>query len=147
MRELFIVNVEGAVVHEGRYLMVVRGPGESHAAGMLALIGGKVDAGTVAQDVLEATLQREIAEEVGVQVHDDMVYVDSKSFVADDGDPVVDIVFLCRYKAGTPTIGDPDEVAAVAWLSAAEILAHPQSPPWMASSIARVEQRRLALGW
>jgi len=51
------------------------------------------------QDVLEITIRREIMEEVGVEVHDDVNYVESHSFVA-DGEPYVDIVFLCRHKDG-----------------------------------------------
>ena len=32
--------------------------------------------------------------------------------------PMIDIVFLCRHKSGTPAAIDPDEVAAVQWLTA-----------------------------
>jgi hypothetical protein len=42
-RPLYIVNVEGAIYLEDRYLLIVRGPGEDHAAGALSLVGGKVD--------------------------------------------------------------------------------------------------------
>ncbi|HEV2108156.1 MAG TPA: NUDIX domain-containing protein [Thermomicrobiales bacterium] len=74
--------------------------GQGTRAGTLSVPGGKVEDAGVAADVLEATLRREIAEEVGIQVEDELAYVESKSFVADNGDPCVDIVFLCRYRDG-----------------------------------------------
>jgi 8-oxo-dGTP diphosphatase len=143
----YIVNVEGAVVKDGRYLMVVRGQQESHAPGVLTFPGGKVENTGNADSALEETLRREIREEVGVQVHDDMAYVESKSFVADDGELVVDVVFLCRYRSGTPTVGDPGEVAAVHWMKAEEILEHPKTPPWTRQSIELAEKKRIAEGW
>jgi 8-oxo-dGTP pyrophosphatase MutT (NUDIX family) len=145
----YVVNVEGAVVRseDGRYLMVVRGEQESHAAGALTFPGGKVEGAGSADDVLEETLRREIMEEVAVEVHDDMVYLESKAFVADDGEPVVDVVFLCRYRSGEPGVGDPGEVAAVRWMTAEEILAHPETPPWTRQSIELAERRRVARGW
>ena len=145
----YIVNVEGAVVRsaDGCYLMVVRGERESHAAGALAFPGGKVEDAGSADDVLEETLRREIREEVEVEVHDDMVYLESKAFVATGGEPVVDVVFLCRYRRGEPTVGDSGEVAAVRWMTAQEILAHPEIPPWTRQSIELAEQRRIASGW
>jgi 8-oxo-dGTP diphosphatase len=141
-----IVNVEGAIVHDGRYLLVIRGPGEIHAAGMLSLVGGKVeDAGETA-NILEETLQREILEEVGVEVSD-MIYVQSSAFVDSLNMPVVDVVFLCRWSIGEPTINNPDEVADIRWLTANEILTNPDTPDWTRNSIRRAEKMRNMLGW
>ena len=143
----YIVNVEGVIVKQGRYLMVVRGEQESHAPGVLTFPGGKVEGAGNADDVLEETLRREIREEVGIEVHDDMAYLESKAFVAADGEPVVDVVFLCRYRSGEPTVGDPGEVAAVRWMTAEEILAYPKTPPWTRQSIELAERKRIAKGW
>lgn len=63
-----------------------------------------------------------------------MHYTESKSFVADDGDPVVDVVFTCRHVAGEPCALDPAEVAA-----------HPDAPPRTRRSIQLAEQLRLRL--
>ena len=144
----YIVNVEGVVVRssDGRYLMIVRGAGESYLPGVLTLPGGKVEDAGSEDGILEDTLRREIREEVGVEVHDDMVYVESKSFVA-EGDPVVDVVFLCRYHSGEAAVGDPDEVASVHWMTADEILRHPKTPPWTRQSIELAEKKRVAKGW
>ncbi len=143
----YIVNVEVAIVREGRYLLIVRGAGETHAPGTLSLVGGKVEAVGQVEGVLEAALRREVAEEVGVTLAAPLLYVRSTAFVADDGDPVVDIVFLARYEGGEPTINDPAEVAAIRWLTATEVAADPDAPPWTRRSVALAEQLRLSQGW
>ena len=93
---------------------------------------------------LEVTyLKREISEEVRLEVTD-MKYLESKSFIADDGEPVVDIVFLCRCGEGQAIISEPEEVAEIHWLMAQEVLEHPKAPPWTRQSIEKAEVRRLA---
>lgn len=141
----YIVNVEGAVVRDGRYLLVIRGAGETHAAGMLSLVGGKVEDALKEDNVLEETLKREIQEEIGVTISD-IIYVHSTAFVA-EGDPVVDVVFLCKWSDGEPTIVDVNEVADIRWLSANEILTNPDTPDWTRNSIRRAEKMRNMLGW
>lgn len=141
----YIVNVEGAIVKDGRYLMVVRAE-EEYAPGGLSFPGGKVEGDGSADDILEQTLRREIAEEVGLEVHAEMAYLRSSAFVA-EGDPVVDLVFLCRWKSGEAAAADPAEVAAVRWMTAAEAIAHPEVPPWTGRCLELAEQVRLERGW
>lgn len=143
----YIVNVETAILKGDRYLMIVRGDGESHAPGTLGMPGGKVEGTDVIANVLEETARREIQEEVAIEVEDDLVYIESKFFVTDDGDPVIDIIFLCRSRSGKPAIVDRAEVAELAWMTAREVLAHKKTPPWTRSSIELTERRRVELGW
>jgi len=141
-----IVNVEGAIVRDGRYLLVVRGQAETHAAGMLSLVGGKVDDAGETVNILEETLQREILEEVGIEVGD-MIYVHSTAFIDGANFPVIDVVFLCRWMAGEATIVDAGEVAEIRWLNANEILTNPDTPDWTRNSVRRAEKMRNMLGW
>jgi 8-oxo-dGTP diphosphatase len=143
--EKYIVNVEGAVVRDVRYLMVIRGAQE-YTPGGLCFPGGKVEGAGNAGDVLEATLRREIAEEAGLQVHAEMAYLRSSAFVA-EGDPVVDVVFLCRWQSGEAVAADPAEVAAVLWMAADEAIAHPETPPWTRLALELAEKARLERGW
>jgi ADP-ribose pyrophosphatase YjhB (NUDIX family) len=138
----YIVNVEAALVRDDRYLLIVRGANEAHAPGMLGLAGGKVEQEGADVAVLEATLRRELREEVGVEIQDEVVYVDSTAFVADDGQPVINIVFLCRHRAGDARPVAPEEVAQVVWMTAAEIFADPRTPPWLRRSVELAERRR-----
>jgi 8-oxo-dGTP diphosphatase len=143
--DTYIVNVEGAILKDGRYLMVVRGDGE-YAPGGLNLPGGKVEEVRHPDDVLEETLRREIIEEVGLEIHREMAYVRSSAFVA-EGSPVVDVVFLCRWRSGEAVAADPAEVAAVRWMTLAEIVAHPEIPPWTRLALELAERVRLERGW
>lgn len=81
--------------------MAVRGAAEEHAAGTLSFPGGVVDP-EIAEDILEATAIRELAEETGLVV-DGLEYVESHSFSLADGTPVVAVVFhrpLRGWRAG-----------------------------------------------
>ena len=97
-------------------------------------------------DVLEETLRREIAEEVGLEVEDEMAYLRSSAFLA-EGDPVVDVVLLCRWKSGEAHPADPAEVAAVRWMTAAEAIAHPETAPWTRLALELAEKVRRERGW
>ncbi len=141
MSERYIVNVEGVVVRDGRYLMIVRGDGEGHAPGALSLPGGKVELAGTADAILERTLQREILEETGIVVDGTMEYIESKAFLTDTGEPVVGVVFLCRYEGGQPTVADRAEVAAIQWLSADQICQCAEAPTWTRQSIALAERK------
>jgi len=140
----YIVNIEAAIFKEDRWLMAERSAMEEHAAGTLAMVGGKIEDVEIMNHVLEETLKREIEEEVGVTVHDEMQYIKSSAFVTEDGKPVIDIVFLCRHKEGVPAALDPKELSAVEWLSYEEIEAHENIQSWTKESLKIAEQMRLS---
>lgn len=117
----FVVNVQCAVVRDGRYLMIVRGNGVEHAPGVLAFPGGKVETGDGPSEVLETTAMREVLEETGVRVSSDLKYVRSSTFVITGVGHVVDVLFLGEYESGEPTITDTLEVADILWMTAEEI--------------------------
>ena len=131
---MFIVNVEGAIFKDEKWLIVRRSEKEDHAPGALALVGGKVDQEGNSTDILERTLIREVEEEVGITVSN-LAYVNSSSFVTDSGIPVVDIVFLCSYEFGEPFVKDPDEVASVGWMSTQEIMDSEEIPSFLKVNI------------
>jgi hypothetical protein len=56
-------------------------------------------------------------------------------------------VFLCLYKTGDPRIAAPDEVAAITWMTAQEVLENSKTPPWTRQSIELAEKKRLLKGW
>ncbi len=142
----FVVNTQGMVIKDGRYLMIVRGQDEDQAPGALSAPGGKVEPGEDGDGVVEQTLRREILEETGVVIGE-MAYIRSTRFTLETGEPVVDIAFLCKFESGTAHVADPAEVAETLWLTAAEIDAHPKSPPWTRSVAKQAEELKLSLGW
>jgi 8-oxo-dGTP diphosphatase len=125
-----IVNVEGAVKKDDRLLTVIRSEVEDHAAGTLSFIGGKVEFTHRQPSIIEATVKREILEEVGVEVGN-IKYVTSTAFFTDDGRSVVNMVFVCDWESGEARAIDPDEVASVHWMTLDEIRNHAKTPPWI----------------
>ena len=136
---MFVVNVEGAIRENDKWIIIERSKKEQHAGGLLSLVGGKVEIADHSSDVLENTLRREIFEEIGIQVKRKMKYICSTSFVTDNGVNVVDIVFLCEHESGKAFAKCPDEVENVFWLTTAEILRHPLSPIYLKKSIQSAE--------
>lgn len=138
----YIVNVEAAIYRDDRYLLIVRSSEETQDPGVLSLPGGKVDIVGSVDAILEDTIRREVREEVSVEIEPGLVYVESKTFLMDTGYPVVDMVFLCRYKSGEPQIRDPHEIESIHWMTAKEVLDLPDAPQWTRQSIILAEEIR-----
>lgn len=142
---LYIVNVEAAIYKNDKWLIIKRSEKEEHAPGILSMVGGKVDTIIRENEVLEENLKREIMEEVGIQVSDKLYYLESKSFISDKGQVVIDIVFLCKYQSGEPKCMSYDEVSEVYWMSCTEILGNKNAPIWLKESIEKAENYKLKI--
>lgn len=142
---LYVVNVEAAIFKQDKWLMGKRSEKEDHDAGIFSMIGGKVENAQNDNNILEKTLKREIMEEVGISVYDDVYYVKSSSFIADFGRCVIDIVFLCHYKDGEPMVMEPEELSSIAWMTIDEILADENIPVYTKESLKIAERMRLRL--
>ncbi|MDO6658727.1 NUDIX domain-containing protein [Anaerobacillus sp. 1_MG-2023] len=131
---MFVVNVEGAIERNGKWLLILRSEKEEHAGGTLSLVGGKCELEGFSSDILERTLKREIYEEVGCEVAG-LKYVNSSSFVTDSGINVIDIVFLCHHKSIEPYPKSSNEVDDVIWMTTSEILANTELPEYLKDNI------------
>ena len=130
-----IVNVEIVVERDGRYLLIVRSDDEEYGAGWLTLPGGKLEPDANVLQALEVTAQRELKEEVDLNVAlEDLTYVESHLFAVDTV-PVLDVVMATRHAQGEPRAADPAEVAGVVWLTPEEVEAHPDVPAWTRASL------------
>ena len=136
---MFIVNVEGAIYKNKKWLLIRRSEKEEHAGGSLSLVGGKVEKEGTSSDILEKTLIREIAEEVGIEVSN-LRYVNSSSFVTDSGINVVDIVFLCDHESGEAFAKSPDEVDDFIWMTTQQILNNSNLPIYLKENIKLAEK-------
>ncbi|WP_435334873.1 NUDIX domain-containing protein [Haloarchaeobius sp. TZWWS8] len=144
--DTYAVNVEAAIYRDGEYLLIERAAGEDHAAGALSLVGGTVEGVDHEISALEATVRREIREEVDVSVTD-LRYVQSNAFRSDTGQPCLNVVFLARYDEGKGVVNAPDEVAATHWLTPGAVETHADAPEWTAAFVALADERRQAAGW
>jgi ADP-ribose pyrophosphatase YjhB (NUDIX family) len=134
----YVVNVEAAISHNNTWLMIIRSDKEPHAPDTLSFPGGKVESLTNIDNVLEKALIREITEEVGISIEEKMIYVESKIFLAMDGRYCIDIVFLCKYKAGEPNPQE-EEVSAVSWMTYEEIINNTKTPTWIKQSLEKAK--------
>jgi 8-oxo-dGTP diphosphatase len=136
----YVVNVDGAVVDDGEYLLIERGEDKAHASGLLAFPGGRME-GTGRDAPLEQTAARELYEEVGVTVGA-VEYVCSSTFESDEGARCLNVVTLCEQVGGEAHPRADDEVAAVHWLTPDQVRAHDDAPPFLVEYVERVEQVR-----
>lgn len=146
MMDEFVVNVEAAVVRDGECLLVERSAEEEHAAGMLSLVGGKVEVDAPTREVLEQTVAREVQEEVGLSVSD-LRYVTSSAFVSDTGEAVVNVVFLARYAGGEARVLEPDEVSTIYWRSFEDAMALESLPPYVVNYLEAAEAVYETVDW
>lgn len=142
---LYIVNVEAAIYENDKWLIIKRSEEEEHASGLLSMVGGKVEIKTPEANVLEETLKREIMEEVGIQVSNEMHYLESKSFISDKGQVIIDIVFLCKYETGEAKCKSIHEVSEIYWMPSRDILENKSAPIWLKESIKKAEKLRLKM--
>lgn len=139
---MFIVNTEAAIYRDGRYLIIKRSEKEEHAAGMISLVGGKVEIAKDSSEVLERTIIREVEEEVGLIVESRPRYIQSTSFVTDTGAHVVNISFLCEDVEGEPYAASKDEVDAIYWMTPEEVYGHPKALDYLKDSLEKAEALR-----
>ena len=139
---MYIINVEGAIYNKDKWLVIKRSEKEEHAPGEIAFVGGKVEGFRFTENILEENLKREIMEEVGVEIEENLHYVNSSSFVTDKGECVVDIVFLCKFKSGNPYCREKDEVEQVYWISKEEIFKNSNLTPWFRRNIDMADDLR-----
>lgn len=140
-----VVNVEAAVFRDGEVLLAERAASEDHAPGERALVGGKLEPDADPERPLEATVEREVREEVGVEIADPR-YVCSSAFETDAGAPCVNVVFRARHASGEPRVREPDELASLEWVDPEFVLETEGMPPWTAEYVERAEADRRECG-
>jgi len=148
-----VVNVDGVVARARdeesndsgdstiEYLLIERSAEEDHAAGLLGLPGGKLEPEPGTDHAIEATVAREIEEEVGVAVTD-IEYVCSGTFETDTGHQCLNVVTRCEYDGGDARARDPEEVAAVHWHTLAELRAREDVPAFTETYVERAATAR-----
>jgi len=141
----YLVNVEGAVVRDGEYLLIERAADEEHAAGLLGFPGGKVETAPGVEAPIEATVRRELREEVGIEVVA-VEYVHSRIFETKVGAACFNVVTLCEHEDGEARVRSPEEVAAVHWLTPEEIASHEAAPGFLERDVERLETHRRQRG-
>lgn len=95
-KKLHIVAVTGIIEKEGKFLIIKRRDDEVAYPGMWTVPGGKVEA----PDDCQTTLRREIEEETGLKIEDEVFFLRDYGFTRPDGMHVIGLTFGCKYKSG-----------------------------------------------
>ena len=114
------VEVEAAVVKNGRYLLI---PADGMGDGVLALPGGPIASEDADEGVLEGSLRRILSARFRTDLDEHLLYVGSRLSRDRSGNPSVRILFLTRWHGGGP------EMESAEWLFAGEIEGLPGASP------------------
>lgn len=130
----FVANVVIYRESDGRCLILKRDPREKVHPGKYGVVGGKLEwqdfdlgkptrmNGDVIdfEDAVEDLLKREALEEAGVELEDELAYVNSVVFVRPDGIPVVLVKFAAKYKSGDVVV-EKGSFTDYVWVDAREV--------------------------
>jgi 8-oxo-dGTP diphosphatase len=140
--KLYLKVVGVAIEHDNKFLIIKRPEGK-HAGGLLAFPGGKVEEIDEQHewDILKAAAKREILEEVGLDLKDDLKYIISNYFVDSHGVHVIDTIFHCKIeKTDLKINASAREVPEYYWLTTEEINKAYNSPPWLKKYVQYIRQ-------
>ena len=120
MKKFYSVIVNSVIVNdEGKVLIAQRSPNEGHEGGKWSIPGGKIESVGEEHDVLLKNIKKEILEEVGVEIFDEIVLVHDNTFTRSNGDDVLALIFLCKYKSGE--VKPLEDTVDVRWIGKEEI--------------------------
>lgn len=119
-KKKYSVVINAVVAKCDKILIIQRGWEEKHGSGTWSIPGGKLEYAGVVYEALQKTAQREILEETGVEVEDEMHLIANNTFQHDeDALQVIAIVFLCHHKSGEPKA--LEDTADIRWINQEEI--------------------------
>lgn len=112
--------------------------------------GGKVEQIDEADqwDILRSAAKREVFEEVGIDLMDDLQYVMSNFFIdsiSNDSNQVhvIDSIFYCKIQITDVKItASKREVEEYYWLTAEEIINAHNCPTWLKAYISAIELQK-----
>jgi 8-oxo-dGTP pyrophosphatase MutT (NUDIX family) len=138
-RARFPVNVCGVLHRDGRWLLNVRADDAGYAPGKIGLIGGHVERSDGPERVFESTVQREVAEECGIDLTGiPLLYLDSEAYADSDGELVLTVSYAAELPPGTePNPNNAVEDSELSWWTLEDLEADPRCPPWTSRLVRR----------
>ena len=120
MKKFYSVIVNSVIVNSyDKVLISQRSFEEGHEGGMWSIPGGKIETTGEEHNVLLKNIKKEILEEVGIEIFDNIVLVYDNTFLRSNGDDVLALIFICKYKSGrTEPLEDTIDVK---WIGKDEI--------------------------
>jgi len=132
-----VVLVAGFVQKDDKFLIARRSKSDGQSGGKWSVPGGKVDM-ELGDGIIQKTLNREIKEEVGLEIEDHVDMLGNDSFVRSSGHHVVALIFLCRWKKGNARpLEDNDKVL---WLTLNELINFRDADPYLRTRVSYLER-------
>lgn len=130
----FVANVVVYRDSDKKCLILKRSEHEIAHPGRYGVIGGKLEwkdmpverpdhiNGDVLDyhDMIEKLLEREAMEEAGIEIYQELRYINSKTFIRPDEVPVVLVKFTAKYKSGNVVL-EEGVFTDYAWVDAEEV--------------------------
>lgn len=135
--QFHIVAVKGWIEKDSKFLLAKRGPNELHKPNKWSLPGGKIEDEVEEPSILQKTLRREIKEEVGIDITDDVELIYNNSFLRVDGAHVVMLTFLCHYKSGEAK--PMEDTAEIRWFTIEELKKFNEAEDFLKKEINELE--------
>jgi 8-oxo-dGTP pyrophosphatase MutT (NUDIX family) len=138
--KIYLNVVEVAIEHKKKFLIIKRPEGK-HAGGLLSFPGGKVEEIDEQNegDILRLAAKREILEEVGLDLKDELRYIISNYFVDSIGAHVIDTIFHCKIeKTDLMVNASAREVPEYYWLTEEEIYNAHNAPHWLKNYVQQI---------
>jgi 8-oxo-dGTP diphosphatase len=109
----------GAIILDAadRLFLAQRGPLAKNERGLWEFPGGSVEFG----ETLADALQREMAEEYGVQIQVGELLDVVDHILPEEGQHWVSPTFICTIKSGQPTIREPGKCTAIGWYAPEDV--------------------------
>jgi len=127
MKKFYSVIVNSVIINsENKVLIAQRSHEEGHEGGKWSIPGGKIESVGEEHDILLKNIKKEIFEEVGVEIFDDIVLAHDNTFTRSNGDNVLALVFVCKYKSGEAK--PLEDTVDVKWIGKDEIGNYEFSP-------------------
>jgi 8-oxo-dGTP pyrophosphatase MutT (NUDIX family) len=130
----FVANVVVYREKDGRCLILKRSAREKVHPNRYAVPGGKLEwedldiknptryNGDVIdfQDAIIKLLKREVKEEAGIEIKDELQFVNDVAFIRPDETPVILVKFAAKYKSGQVKL-EEDSFTDFVWVNAEEV--------------------------
>ena len=140
--KLYLNVVKVAIEHDEKFL-IIKSPEGKHAGGLLAFPGGKVEEIDEQNEwnILRFAAKRQVLEEVGLDLQDELKYIISNYFVDSIGAHVIDTIFHCKIEKTDLTINaSAREVQQYYWLTEEEINQANNAPAWLKKYVQYIRQ-------
>lgn len=118
----YSVLVNAVIIKDGQILISQRSMQEKHQPGAWTIPGGKIENYDDKEEIfgiVEKTLEKEVREEVGIEISKNVHLIMNNTFRHSKGHMVLALIFMCEYLGGKAA--PLEDTSNVAWINSTQI--------------------------